>query len=715
MKSSLLLSSLICVLGILTFSPQAAASRWYEYYREAQRASQNKQWEKAIEFYQKAIQNEPEPSARRKYGMKRIRYFPYLEMGIAYIGAGDIQAAYDACTQSHEKGAAPRKDIERCIAVTSKYLSSLHGSLDQDAADPSPSVTITTELPSRIREHTFDIKGIAKSASGIQQVKLSVTNLGITAVSSFEMQQGRQENFWITVPVDFGQNDILLEAIDSDGQTARQEFTVFREPSEGSAQQNTADKPQLPLPEPTPAPEHDILPAVSPIPVIPRPEPTPIVAENTPPDISIISEIPRETIAETFLLRGIASDPDGVEDVQISLKQVGSRGLEIATQQEQQPSSDRSQYNFERHLPLTPGKNQILIEAFDVNGLRSQRLLEIIRTSPAPQQADDVAQTDLQRPGKIYAVIIGIGQYEDSRLNLRYTVNDAQGLYDLLTDPVYGGVPQENIKLLLNEHATDRAIKGAIGKWLGHHAKEDDTVIIYYSGHGAPEGKETYWVTYNANIDDLYTTALNNKEIADMLSRVSARRMITFLDSCYSAATVNRKNQTRAAPAGIPWEEFHGEGRVTISASDGKQLSLELEEYKHGVFTYYLLEGLKGQADNNQDAVVDVDEIWDYVKNKVTERARQEGYPQTPVIQGEHSAGIPLTYNMRRIREAQQNYIKEKQAAKLATLFAEQQIDAEHFECALSMLDAGTPNRWLSQLLAGEIKVSTFRRFFTCE
>ncbi len=75
---------------------------------------------------------------------------------------------------------------------------------------------------------------------------------------------------------------------------------------------------------------------------------------------------------------------------------------------------------------------------------------------------------------------------------------------------------------------------------------------------GAPEGRDTYWVTYNANIDDLYTTALNNNDITEMLARIESERVITFLDSCYSAATVNRKDRTRTVQTEILGEIFRG-------------------------------------------------------------------------------------------------------------------------------------------------------------
>ena len=76
------------------------------------------------------------------------------------------------------------------------------------------------------------------------------------------------------------------------------------------------------------------------------------------------------------------------------------------------------------------------------------------------------------RPGNMYAVIIGIGEYADERLNLRYTDDDARDLYELLTDPNYGGVPKDHIRLLVDEDAEYYKIKSAIGNWLSNRPKK---------------------------------------------------------------------------------------------------------------------------------------------------------------------------------------------------------------------------------------------------
>jgi uncharacterized caspase-like protein len=132
-----------------------------------------------------------------------------------------------------------------------------------------------------------------------------------------------------------------------------------------------------------------------------------------------------------------------------------------------------------------------------------------------------------------------------------------------------------------------------------------------------------------------------------MLNRIKSKHMITFLDTCHSAATVNRKEQNiRNMTQEFPFGIFSGTGRVMISASDGIQPSLELDEYQHGIFTYYLLKGLKGEADDDRDGVIDVDEIWKYVNSQVTETAKEVGTIQTPVFQATVTDWIPLTFNI---------------------------------------------------------------------
>ncbi len=121
------------------------------------------------------------------------------------------------------------------------------------------------------------------------------------------------------------------------------------------------------------------------------------------------------------------------------------------------------------------------------------------------------------------AVIIGVNKYQDDKIsNLSFARADAEGVYRLLTDPELGRIFPENVILLLDEEATQRNIRSAIGTKLPRQAGENDLVYIYYAGHGSPvidpqsrsrDGIEKYLVPSDADLDDLFATAISMNEI----------------------------------------------------------------------------------------------------------------------------------------------------------------------------------------------------------
>ena len=700
----------ITIIGLLAFSwvnggatAASAAPKWYEYYTQAQQASQNKEWRRAIDLYLKAIKADPEPSKQKNYGMRYTIYYPYLEIGMAYLAVGDIENAYAYCKQAQNRGIEPKKPVAECVAIAEKYAPK-QTPTPTPTATPArslpPTIRMTSEIPATTEAAGFDARGIASGSVGIREMKVSVENRGLTSNTTFGMTRKPREEFWITIPIEVGRNNVTLEAVDMNGQRVAKTFTVERRllGQPVIAQKAT---PVLP-PKPTATPQ-----------VVERPIEEPVEelsTDVTRPVITLTSIIPETTRNEDITISGVATDDNSMAEVRISTAKTG-KGLLLSSATASEREQLQTMLAFEKVVALRPGANTILLEAIDASGNIAKRTMTIVRETAETQAAPGHAPTI---PGQRYAVIIGISAYRDERLNLRYTVNDAQGLYDVLTDPNFGGIPKDNIKLLLSEEATTVNVKKAIGTWLSRKATEDDTVIIYYSGHGAPEGDQTYWVTYDADIDDLYSTALNNDEITGMLDRVRAKRVITFLDACYSAATVNRRNQKKGIPTEIPWEKFAGEGRVTISASDGKQESLELDEYRHGLFTYYLLEGLRGNADANRDGVIEIEEVWDFVKRQVTAKARAEGNTQTPVLQGALTAGIALTFDKARIEQTEQKHATEQKIRQLDQLFSDGKLEAENYECAVNMLENGKTDRALENLLAGSLSPKNFKRLFKC-
>ncbi len=293
-------------------------------------------------------------------------------------------------------------------------------------------------------------------------------------------------------------------------------------------------------------------------------------------------------------------------------------------------------------------------------------------------------------PKNAYGVVIGIGKYEDKNIpTLKYAKEDALEIYNILTDPKYGNFPKENVRLLLDEQATLTEIRSAMGTFLARKAGKDDMVCIYFAGHGSPEidptgnaddKLEKFIVPYNAKKDDLFGYGLSMDTVRKILDeRIKSKRAVFFIDSCYSGEAGGRTfSRSDVATRNITisekfLEQLSGEGRIIITASKPDELSLETDELRHGIFTYYLAEGLKGKADLNKDGFVTVDELYSYVYEQVTKKARQLGVGQHPLKKGTIVGKIPLT----RYETEEMMHIKE------LNLNASRLFEEEKYEEAL--------------------------------
>ena len=247
--------------------------------------------------------------------------------------------------------------------------------------------------------------------------------------------------------------------------------------------------------------------------------------------------------------------------------------------------------------------------------------------------------------GTRHGVVVGVERYADKRLNLRCAAADARAVYDLMVDPDCGCFPRGNVRLLLDDEATHDSVWRALAR-LRRNAAPGDVVWIYFAGHAAPEGGNVYWALHDADVDDLFATGLDNDRIGRVLEEIRARRLVMMLDCCHAAATAIQRNPTRAAlTADDVFAACKGEGRVTFSSSDGAEKSVELGDVGHGAFTYFLTQGLRGEADRDGDGVVTAEELWEYLRDRVTDASTRVGNVQRPRLIGELTHGFPLTLN----------------------------------------------------------------------
>jgi hypothetical protein len=336
----------------------------------------------------------------------------------------------------------------------------------------------------------------------------------------------------------------------------------------------------------------------------------------------------------------------------VSAVSVIVNGTEVFTQTER--ARQRS-VAIAAPIKLREGSNSIVVRASEPDGAVRQAVRTVIYErapsagGPPPWPA---------RSRDRWAVVIGVGRYDSSAIPpLRYTVADAEALHQVLVGPA--GFKKENVLLLTDRterKPTLRDIKWALGTFLARSAKKEDVVLIFFAGHGAPEvdprgaepdGLAKYLVPADADPNDLYATGLPMDEFQTIFDRIEAERLVVFLDSCYSGAAGGRTFASRRTRASRVDDVFldrltRSKGRAIITASRSSEVSLELPELGHGLFTHYLVQALKGAADLDRDGIVSLQEAYQYLEQQVSQKSRAVGGNQHPVMKGELEGLLPL-------------------------------------------------------------------------
>jgi len=255
---------------------------------------------------------------------------------------------------------------------------------------------------------------------------------------------------------------------------------------------------------------------------------------------------------------------------------------------------------------------------------------------------DTVADPLLLPPGvaakpypEDWGLIIGVEEYH--RLpNVEYAKKDALIVRDYFNRIL--GVPQENIILLVDGDATKARIEGYLKNYIPTNVGKDTTLYVYFAGHGMPGVKkgEPYLVPYDADTRFIEQTGYKLVSFYEDVNKIDVQRSYVFLDSCFSgvASRATEMLIQGARPALIHVENVKPPSSTIISfnATSTGELSNAYPEKEHGLFTYYLLRGLKGEADTDDDGWTSVKEIYGYVRGHVMRESRRMQSEQTPII-----------------------------------------------------------------------------------
>ncbi len=473
------------------------------------------------------------------------------------------------------------------------------------APKPAPASPLQVAISSprdqaRVDQESIALAGLASSGKGVRRVLVTLNGVEVSRLEERAPLQTMPVN--LPLKLQDGQNTIVVTATDADGATQQDVRAVFFDRA-------------VPF----------------------------TVQFRHPENGARLSD-------QSSLVAAEVSSGKGVAAVNVLLN-----GAEVFKEVERPPKRSLA---VAAPVKLREGTNTIVVRATEPDGTVRQEIRTVIYERSSPVQPT-VAAAAVPKPSREqWAVVIGVGHYSNAAIpQLHYTVADAELVQQVLVGQ--GGFKKDNVLLITDKterKPTLRDLKWALGTFLARSAKKDDLIVIFFAGHGAPEvdprgaesdGLAKYLVPSDADPNDLYSTALPMDEFQTIFDRIEAERVVVFVDACYSGAAGGRTFASKRTRAARVDEVFldrltRSKGRAILTASRGSEVSLEVPELGHGLFTHYLVQGLRGAADLDRDGIVSLQELYQYLEQQVSQKSRSIGGNQHPVMKGELEGLMPL-------------------------------------------------------------------------
>lgn len=234
-----------------------------------------------------------------------------------------------------------------------------------------------------------------------------------------------------------------------------------------------------------------------------------------------------------------------------------------------------------------------------------------------------------------YAIVIGVEKYRQPGIPaVDFAARDAATVHRYLTESL--GFDPANVVLLQNEQATKTDLEKYLGPWLKNRIDEKSRLFIYYAGHGAPNPAtgQGFLVPYEGDPNYTDVTAYPIQGLFDTLSQLPAKDVTVVLDACFSGSGGRSLLAKGARPLVVQSAAKAGGNTSVITAASGAQISASYPQGRHGLLTYFLLEGLHGAADADKDGAVTTAELFGYARPSVEREARKQNLEQTPTMAG---------------------------------------------------------------------------------
>lgn len=272
------------------------------------------------------------------------------------------------------------------------------------------------------------------------------------------------------------------------------------------------------------------------------------------------------------------------------------------------PEGDRYKGNWQRGLPHGKGVRYYRNGHYD---------------------AGDWVAGRFQNAFRMWVLVVGVADYPNFP-KLTYTVNDAQKVFDFYRSPEGGNVPKEQITMLLDAQATRKNIYRELAK-ISEKADTSDLIVFYFAGHG----EEGAFLPYDYN-DQTKENRLEHAMVTTLLLDSKAKFKLCVADACHSGsfymsfkeyqengnempASTTRGTMTMREKMKLIYDAFNKSkgGLAVIMSSASEEISLEANTLKQGVFSYCFIQAMRGHADADEDNVIDVSEMYQFIYDNV--------------------------------------------------------------------------------------------------
>ncbi|MBP7780768.1 MAG: WG repeat-containing protein [Paludibacteraceae bacterium] len=234
----------------------------------------------------------------------------------------------------------------------------------------------------------------------------------------------------------------------------------------------------------------------------------------------------------------------------------------------------------------------------------------------AHDRNSDPAVVTLQYAGEegkpaLHLLAVGISDYDQPDLKLKNAAKDATDFVNAVRGcniSQYDKIGSATV--ITDKNATDKNIKKGLSTLI-NNVGQGDVVMLFFSGHGAKEDGVTYFLSSNAESNDLFSSAVNFEVIKTAVRRLKEKkcRILIFMDACHSGAMYGQKSAAESYTLAEP-------GAIGFYSSTESQKSNESEKWENGIFTKALIDGLKGQA-ADADGNITLDGLQRYIRETV--------------------------------------------------------------------------------------------------